>query len=88
MIWGLTSAAVKSGVPHFGQKRRKMILPLAAALPYMLVSPVTVKESVGKNTFTVPLPDAMYWQSRHQHTRVTIGSDVLSYRTALHKHPP
>jgi hypothetical protein len=60
MMWGRTSAAVNSGVPHLGQKRRKIILPLSATLLYVLVSPFTVKESVGKNTFTVPLPAAMY----------------------------
>jgi hypothetical protein len=28
----------------------------------------------GKQTLTAALPVAMYWQSRHQQSRVTIGS--------------
>jgi hypothetical protein len=43
---------------------------------------------VGKITLTVALPAAKYWQSRHQHTRVAIGSAVTVYRTAPHRHPP
>jgi hypothetical protein len=53
-----------------------------------LVVPVTVKAAVRKQALTVPLPAPMYWHSRHQHTRVTIGGSGLSQRTAPHKHLP
>jgi exodeoxyribonuclease-3 len=43
---------------------------------------------LGNTTFTVALPEARYWHSRHQHHRVAMGSAVMRNRTALHKHPP
>jgi hypothetical protein len=30
--------------------------------------------ALGKQVLTVPLPAPMYWQTRHQHTRETIGA--------------
>ncbi len=41
-----------------------------------------------KPAFTVPLPAAKYWQSRHQHTRVEIGPVFRVYRTCRQRQPP
>ena len=41
-----------------------------------------------KQALTVPLPAPIYWQSRHQHTRVTTGGAELSQRIAPQKHRP
>jgi len=41
-----------------------------------------------KQTFTLPLPVARYWHTRHQHTRATSGLSTLRYATARHRHPP
>src|SRR5262245_11521083 len=43
---------------------------------------------VALNTFTVPAPALMYWQSRHQQCRVNSGSASILYRTAPQRHPP
>ncbi len=75
---GRASAALNSGVPQAAQKLRHITLPLSATLRYSVVAPCTVKDAVGKQTLTVPLPAPRYWQTRHQHMRVTMGSDVDS----------
>src|ERR1700686_4076910 len=71
--WDLDSAALKTWVPQLGQKRRCMVLPLSATLEKSRSSPSTLTAALGKHTLTVPPPDARYWQSRHQHTRATMG---------------
>jgi hypothetical protein len=40
-------------------------------------SPLTFTASLGKQTFTVPLPAPMYWQTRHQQARVIRGSALI-----------
>jgi len=85
---GRDSASLKSAVPHDGQNRRRMELPLSATLRYVPVSPVTANAAVGKQALTVPLPAPIYWHSLHQHTRVTIGGCALSQRTAPQRHRP
>ena len=44
--------------------------------------------SLGKTTFTVALPAASAWHSRHQHSRVSIGSASMLSRTAPHRQAP
>ena len=85
---GRASASLKSDVPQFAQNRRCIRLPLSATLEKSLVGPVTLNPAVRKAAPTVPLPAPRYWQSRHQHTRVTIGGSWLSHLTAPHKHLP
>src|SRR5215510_1044621 len=85
---GRASASLKSGVPQSPQNRRCIRLPLSAILEKSRVLPTTVSAAVRKQAFTVPLPAPKYWQSRHQHTRVTIGSSRLSQRTAPQRHLP
>ena len=58
-----------------------MRFPLSETLEYSVASPVLEKAAVRKHEFTVPLPAPRYWQSRHQHTRVTIGNSELVQRT-------
>ena len=74
---GRESAALNMGVPHSGQNRRRMSLPLSATLRYSVNRPSTLSASLAKHTFTVPLPAARYWQTRHQQTRVTIGAALI-----------
>src|SRR5215510_5409366 len=85
---GRTSASLKSGVPQSPQNRRCIRLPLSAILEKSRVVPTTLNAAVRKQAFTVPLPAPKYWHSRHQHTRVTIGSSRLSQRTAPQRHLP
>src|SRR6476646_5879059 len=85
---GRTSASLKSGVPHAGQNRRCILLPLSATLESLLLVPTTVKVAVRKQALSVPLPAPRYWHSLHQHTRVTIGGSELSQRTDPQRHPP
>ncbi len=47
-----------------------------------------VMASLGNTTFTVALPAARYWHSRHQHRRMAMGSAVIRKRTRLQRHPP
>jgi len=75
-------------VPQLGQKRRCIMLPLSAMLRKSRSSPWIVTASLGKHAFTVALPAPIYWQTRHQHVRVTIGGAVAWYRTEPHRHPP
>ena len=42
---GRLNASLNSGVPHRGQKRRRMAFPLSAVLTYSLTSPVSLKLS-------------------------------------------
>ena len=42
----------------------------------------------GKHTDTAAFPVVKYWQVRHQHRRVVIGSASIAYRTAPQRHPP
>jgi hypothetical protein len=85
---GRASASLKSGVPQFAQNRRCIRLPLSATLEKSLVLPATLNPAVRKQAPTVPLPAPRYWQSRHQHTRVTMGGSTLSHLTAPHRHLP
>jgi hypothetical protein len=57
---GRDSASLNICVPHFGQKRRCMALPLSAVSGKSVSAPSTVSALVGKQTFTVPLPAARY----------------------------
>jgi hypothetical protein len=57
---GRASASLNSGVPHFGQNRRCMRLPLSATLEWSLVGPTMVNVAVGKHALTVPLPAPRY----------------------------
>jgi len=50
--------------------------------------PCTTNVATRKQALTVPLPAPIYWQSRHQHTRVTTGGAELSQRIAPQKHRP
>src|SRR6187549_3310257 len=43
---------------------------------------------LGKTTLTVALPAPMYWQTRHQHRRMAMGSAVMRIRTDLQRQPP
>lgn len=85
---GRVSASLESGVPQTGQNRRCIRVPLSATLEKSLVFPTTLNEAVRKQAPTVPLPAPKYWQSRHQQTRVVIGGNALSQRTAPQRHPP
>jgi hypothetical protein len=80
--------ALNSGVPHFGQKLRRITFPLSAVLTYSLTSPVIWTLSVLKVALIEALPDERYWQSLHQHARATIGGWLHWNRTAPQKHPP
>jgi hypothetical protein len=80
--------ALNNGVPHFGQKLRRMTFPLSAVQTYSLASPVISTLSVLKIALTEALPDEMYWQSLHQHARVAIGGWLQRNRTAPQKHLP
>jgi hypothetical protein len=88
MRWGRLSASLKSGVPHLGQKRRRMVLPLSAVLRYSPRSPVILKLSVLKIVLMEALPDDRYYQSLHQQARVATGSSSDWKRTAPQKHRP
>jgi hypothetical protein len=72
--FGRASVALLTGVPQAGQNRRRIVLPLSAVLTYSVVLPMMETAALGKIAFTVPLPAAKYWQSRHQHTRTATGS--------------
>jgi len=85
---GRASASLNSGVPQSGQNRRCIRFPLSATLAKSLIRPTTLNVAVRKQAPTVPLPAPRYWQSRHQHTRVVIGSSGLSQRTAPQRHLP
>src|SRR3954468_16507371 len=71
---GRTSASLNRWVPQVGQKRRCILLPLSARLWKSLVVPVIAIPADGKQTLTAALPAAKYWQTRHQQSRVRIGS--------------
>ena len=73
---GRLAAALVTGVPQRVQNCRVIRLPLSAALSNAFSGPVSRTASAAKTTFTVPLPAAKYWQSRHQHIRVAIGSEA------------
>jgi len=47
-----------------------------------------VMASLGKTTFTVALPAARYWHSRHQQSRIAMGGAVMRKRTCLQRQPP
>ncbi len=57
---GRESAALNIWVPHFGQKRLCMEVPLSAVSGKSVGLPSTVMALDGKQTFTVPLPAARY----------------------------
>jgi hypothetical protein len=81
-------ASLNSGVPHVGQKRRRMTLPLSALLTYSVVGPETLRLLLAKMRLIEALPDEMYWQSLHQQARVETGGLSSWKRTAPHKHRP
>jgi hypothetical protein len=85
---GRFSASLNNGVPHLGQKRRRITLPLSAVLTYSLTSPVILKLSVLKIALIDALPDERYWQSLHQQARVVTGIWSNWNRTAPQKHRP
>jgi hypothetical protein len=74
---GRASAALNTCVPQVGQKLRCITLPLSATLRKSRSSPLTTIASLAKHVFTVALPAPMYWHTRHQHTRVTIGAALI-----------
>src|SRR5258708_3760950 len=88
MASGRLDDSLNSGVPHLGQKRRRIMLPLSAVLTYSATSPVKVKLAVLKIALTEALPVARYWQSRHQQARTAIGGSSKWKRTAPQKHRP
>jgi hypothetical protein len=65
---------LNNGVPHLGQKRRRMVFPLLAVLTYSLTSPVSLRLSDLKIALMDAFPVARYWQSRHQHARTAMGA--------------
>src|SRR5258708_32435871 len=70
---GWPSASLNNGVPHLGQKRRRITLPLSAVLTYSLTSPGILKLSVLKIALMDALPDEGYWQTLDQQARVPTG---------------
>src|SRR5687768_10507988 len=74
---GRASASLNICVPHFGQNRRCMTLPLSATLRKSASSPSIVIAEVEKHTFTVAEPAARYWHTRHQQIRVVIGAAAI-----------
>src|SRR5262245_6541224 len=85
---GRLSAWLNNGVPHFGQKVRRIVLPLLAVLTYFSTAPVSCRPAVLKKALMVALPAARYWQSRHQQARVAIGSWSNWNLTAPQKQRP
>ncbi len=88
IISGRSSTTVQTCTPHFGQKRRRMVLPLSALHSHSLNEPSFVKEALSNKTFTVALPAPIFWQTRHQQVRVIFGFDAIVYCTLPHKHLP
>lgn len=64
---GRASDALVTGVPHDGQKPRRIVLPESAYETKVASAPVIVTLSSSNTALTVAEPDAQYWQSRHQH---------------------
>ena len=58
--WGRVSASLNIGVPHFGQNRLCIGVPLSAVSGKSASVPSIVSALVGKQTFTVPFPEARY----------------------------
>ena len=85
---GRASASLNRWVPQLGQKRRCIRFPLSAMLTKSRVSPVIANPADGKHTLTAALPVAIYWQTRHQHSRAVIGAAFVSYRTAPQRQLP
>jgi hypothetical protein len=75
---GRRSDALVTGVPHFSQNLRCMWLPLSAILEKSRSGPVMVTALARNMRFTVALPAAKYWQSRHQHTLVETASALAA----------
>lgn len=71
---GRDSASLNKWTPQTGQKRRCILLPLSAVLEKSAREPSMTTQSRAKQAFTLPLPAPRYWQSRHQHMRVTMGA--------------
>jgi hypothetical protein len=84
---GRDSASLNRCVPHIGQKRLCIVLPLSAILTKSRVSPLMDIPAEGKQTPTA-VPCCYDWHTRHQHSRVIIGWASVRYRTARHRHPP
>jgi hypothetical protein len=81
-------ASLNSGVPHFGQKRRRITLPLSALLMYSVVEPEISRLLLAHMRLIEALPDDTYWQSLHQQARVETGGLSSWKRTAPQKHRP
>ena len=75
---GRDSASLNRCVPHSGQKRRCIRLPLSARLAKSFRPPDTDSPCEGKQTLTAALPVAKYWQTRHQQSRDRIVSAGVS----------
>ncbi|MCF3947443.1 hypothetical protein L2A60_12220 [Acidiphilium iwatense] len=86
--FGRDSDSLNNGVPHLGQKRRRMTLPLSALLTYSLTSPVISKASVLNIALIDALPEDRYWQSLHQQARTATGLFSDWNRTTPQKHRP
>ena len=61
---------------------------LVMLIIFLVTIPVILKTEVRKQALTVPLPAPRYWQSLHQHTRVTIGGSALSHWIPPQRHRP
>jgi hypothetical protein len=72
---GVADELANRCAPQPGQKCREIRLPLSAVLAKQYVVPETSMAALGKIAFAVPLPE-IFWQSRHQQMRATIGSPV------------
>ena len=59
-------ASLNGGVPHVGQKRRRITLPLSALLMYSVVEPEISRLLLANMRLIEALPDDTYWQSLHQ----------------------
>jgi hypothetical protein len=84
---GRADELAKSCEPHRGQKRRMILLPLSAVLVNSLSSPAISSALVETRALTDPL-GAKCWQSRHQQTRVVMGSAVKRKLTAPQRQRP
>ena len=71
-----------------GQKRRCILFPLSAMLTKSRSSPVIDIPAEGKHTLTAAFPVARNWQTRHQHSRLVMGSANVAYLTAPQRQPP
>lgn len=85
---GRASDELVTGVPQLSQNFLCIRLPLSAMLEYSRSGPLNETADAANTKFTVALPAARNWQSRHQQTLVAIGSATTVYRTTRHRQPP